>query len=164
MDRHALLDTIRTGRGRLDALLAVLPDGRMLDVVNGEWTRKDVLAHIEAWERRTVELYRLLSSGRDPGTIGDSETDAVNARFFEQHRGRDLADIRAAEAGAYWAVLDLVESAPEADLFDPNRFAWTDGDPFFEWITGNTSEHYEEHIDQLAAGVIGVVGIRASGV
>ena len=31
------------------------------------------------------------------------------------------------------------------DLFNPQRFAWTEGKPFAEWIESNTYGHYAEH-------------------
>jgi hypothetical protein len=39
----------------------------------------------------------------------------------------------------------LIEGAAEEDLFDPKRFGWTNGQPFADWIAGDTYEHYQEH-------------------
>lgn len=149
MDRNALLAEIEAGRARLEAALRARTPAEMEERVNGDWTRRDVVAHLEAWERRVVSLYAALRAGNDPGS--GEETDALNARFFEESRSRPLGEILRGEAEAYGALLDLVRTAPEADLFAPDRFAWTGDSSFFHWIVGNSSGHYEEHLDQLEA-------------
>ena len=37
----------------------------------------------------------------------------------------------------------------EDDLFDPQRFPWTKGQPLVDWVAGNTWEHYTEHLDWI---------------
>ena len=121
----------------------------MEERVNGEWTRRDVVAHLEAWERRVVDLYATLHAGGDPGA--GEPTDVLNRRFFEESRGRSLEDVRLGEAEAYECLLAVVRTAAEDELFAPDRFPWTEGAPFFGWFLDNSSGHYEEHIAQLAA-------------
>jgi hypothetical protein len=150
MDRTDLLITMADGRAALRLTLAGLTEPQMEDVVNGAWTRRDVLAHLEAWERRTASLLETLRRGWDPGGSDDSSSwDVMNERFFEENRHRSLDDVRRGEADAYEALVRMVEESPDDDLFDPDRFAWTNGRPFAGWILGNTSEHYAEHMDQL---------------
>ncbi len=157
MDRTDLLMTMADGRAALRLTLAGLTEPQMEDVVNGTWTRRDVLAHLEAWERRTVSLLETLRRGWDPGGSDDSSSwDVMNERFFEENRHRSLDDVRRGEADAYEALVRLVEESPDEDLFEPDRFAWTNGRPFAGWILGNTSEHYAEHMDQLEPGTVRV--------
>lgn len=147
MDRTSLLIELHAGRERLLAALATLPDESMLDRVDEEWTRKDVLAHLERWERRVVELFCGLREGRAPRD--GAETDALNARFHATDCARPLDDVRSGEAEAWQRLLALVDEASDDELFDGGRFAWTEGDPFVGWITGNANEHFDEHLDQL---------------
>src|SRR4051794_15771508 len=107
MDKPTLLSQIRAGRSRVDAAVAGIPDAAMADRVDDEWTRKDVLAHIEAWERRVVELLEQLRAG-DPMTDRE-ETDDVNARFFVRDHDRSLSDVRAGEQDAYERMLAAIE-------------------------------------------------------
>jgi hypothetical protein len=149
MERTMLLRTMERGRAELRSVLQSLDPETMEERVNGEWTRRDVLAHLEAWERRVVALFDMLRAGTDPAPSGT--TDEVNARFFEESRHRDLEDVERSEEAAYRAVVAAVTAASDGDLFDGGRFGWTEGQPFADWILGNTTEHYEEHLDQLAA-------------
>lgn len=147
MDKPTLLELIKAGRARLDAALAGLADEAMLDRVDDTWTRKDVLAHLEAWERRVVDLLERLRAGEAPAER--VETDELNARFHAADRDRSLADVRAGERAAYERMAATIEGARDEELFDGDHFAWTEGDPLVDWFRGDSDEHYDEHLEQL---------------
>jgi hypothetical protein len=130
MDRTTLRGSIEAGRDRFEAALAGLPDQAMLERIDDDWTRKDVVAHIEAWERRVVRLFDALRAG------GPLEPD-------------EETDVRSGERAAYAAMLDRLDSATDEELFDGKHFAWTDGDPFADWFRANGDEHFDEHLEQL---------------
>jgi hypothetical protein len=147
MDKPTLLSLVGLGRARLDAALAALSDEAMGDRVDDEWTRKDVLAHIEAWERRVVELVERVRAGDAP--TDQTETDELNARFYAADRHRSLEDVRAGERQAYDRMVAAIEDSTDEELFDGSHFAWTEGDPLADWFRGNGDEHYDEHLEQL---------------
>jgi hypothetical protein len=147
MNRTELRDAIETGRRDLDRILAGFSDAEMADRVDETWTRKDVVAHLEAWERRVVELLDGLRTG---GPTGESiETDELNEQFRARDRDRPLADVRAGERDAYAAMLAAIDDATDEELFDGGHFAWTEGEPLAAWFRGNGDEHYDEHREQL---------------
>jgi hypothetical protein len=146
-DRIALLTALRAGRDRLETALAQLDDDAMAERIDDEWTRKDVLAHLEAWERRVVDLLERLRAGTDPGER--VETDELNARYFAADRDRTLADVRAGEAAAYERMVAAIKGASDEELFDGGHFAWTNGEPLAAWFRGDGDEHYDEHLEQL---------------
>jgi len=148
LDRAGLVAAIQAGRDRLDAILASFGDHAMDDRVDDLWTRKDVLGHLEAWERRVVDLVESLRAGTDPGER--VETDELNARFHAENRDRSLEDVRAGERSAYVLMLAAIDGATDEELFDGDHFAWTDGDPLADWFRGNGDEHYDEHLEQLS--------------
>jgi hypothetical protein len=147
MDRRALLTAIESGRARFEDALAAIPDTAMLDRVDDEWTRKDVVAHVEAWERRVIGLVEKLRAGETPGD--EVETDELNARFYAADRDRALADVRSGEAAAYAAMLAEIGACTDEELFDGSHFGWTEGDPLADWFRSNGDEHYDEHLEQL---------------
>jgi hypothetical protein len=147
MNRTTLLATIAASREGLDAAVAGLSRDSMRERIDETWTRKDVIAHLEAWERRVVENLGTLRAGRTPD--GSVETDELNERFFAQSRDRSLDDVLAGERSAYDAVLATIDGATDEELFDGHHFAWTEGDPLADWFRGNTDEHYAEHLEQL---------------
>jgi hypothetical protein len=147
MDRTTLRGFLEAGRERFEAAIAGIPEDAMLERIDEEWTRKDVVAHVEAWERRVVRLFDALRAGGpfEP----DEETDELNARLWAEDRDRSIADVRSGEREAYAAMLDRLDDATDEELFDPKHFAWTDGDPFAEWFRANGDEHFDEHLEQL---------------
>jgi hypothetical protein len=133
----------------LDDVLGGLDDRRMAERVNGDWTRKDVVAHIGGWEARAVRLFAIVHGERDFDPEEPAETDAFNAWWFERNRDRPVNEVRASEAEAFRALVDLVATAHDADLFDPGRFPFLEGQQFERVVRENTIEHYPDHDDQL---------------
>lgn len=61
-----------------------------------------------------------------PGAFG---TDDLNAQVYAKNRDLPLAGLVANERASFQAVLDLIDAAPEHDLVDRKRFAWTKAAP-----------------------------------
>lgn len=169
MDRITFLDQIYAGRTRLEALLERLPLAQMTTpLLPGGWTVKDLLAHLGWWEQRAVQACQESAAGQTPVIfLPDPEVDALNARIVEEYRPRGLDEVREFEQQAYHRLLAFVETLPEDELFDPQRFAWMEGLPLAEWIASNSSGHYDEHLEGLRGLVPGaepVPGVVQRGV
>jgi hypothetical protein len=147
MDRTTLFIELYAGRERLRAAMASLPPTALLDRIDDEWTRKDVIAHLGAWERRFVDLIATLRRGGEPDEA--YETDDLNARLFAADRDRSLADVLSRETSDWDRFVETVESMTDEELFDERHYAWTQGDPLVEWVTANANEHIDEHLEQL---------------
>jgi hypothetical protein len=147
MDRTSLFIDLYAGRERLRAALASLPEPALLDRVDDEWTRKDVIAHIGAWERRLVDLLERLRRGEWPEE--EVETDELNARMYANDVDRSVAEILRLETADWDRFVAAIEGMTDEELFDPHKFGWTQGDPFVEWVTANANEHIDEHLEQL---------------
>jgi hypothetical protein len=119
----------------------------MLDRIDDEWTRTDVVAHLEAWERRVVDLIERLRAGDPPTDRVD--TDIQNARFHARDRDRSLEDVLDGERAAYARLLTAIDEATDEELFDGSHFVWTAGDPLSDWFRSDGDEHYAEHLEQL---------------
>jgi hypothetical protein len=155
MDKHELRDVTRSSRAALEEQIQNLNDEQMLEpgVVDG-WTMKDVLAHISAWERMFIGWIEALMRGETPDRpefFTDEWTDKVNARVYAENRGRALSDIRAESQASYAAILALIDRLSEAELFDPQHFAWAKGREMAPWLRANADEHYDEHREQIIA-------------
>jgi hypothetical protein len=150
MDKHELVTMLRIGHDQLRAALDALSDDELALPAQGEWTRRDVVAHIEWWERHSAQVVAALLAGREPYPTGEPfDLDAQNARVFEESRGRTAADVRSGEAAAWADLLGAIEAASQADLFEAARFAWTEGEPLVEMIHGDTDRHWAEHLPDL---------------
>lgn len=153
MDRNELLNRMREGRSELEDAIAQFNKRDLTEPLlpNG-WSVKDVIAHIGFWERRIANLYAILSGGDVPeDTIGAGGLDDLNARVYEENQFLPLGIIQVNEEEAFSALLAIAETAPNHDLFDPQRFAWSQGHPFVEWIIENSYGHYDDHVPDLLA-------------
>ena len=116
----------------------------------GGWSIKDLIAHFGFWEARIVTLYGQLVRGEAPAA-DDLALDELNAQAYARHQSQTLDEVRREERAAYLQLLTIVVNASDDDLLNPQRFAWTQGKPFAEWIVNNTYGHYEEHQADLDA-------------
>ncbi len=67
MDKNQLVNTLHVERAAWEALLKQVGDDRMTIVgVVGDWSIKDIVAHITAWEQRPVEWLAAARRGDKP--------------------------------------------------------------------------------------------------
>lgn len=151
MSRGELLRAMQVGRDRLESALSGLRDEDLLAPdLDGGWSVKDLLAYLAFWQKHVVDIYLGLVIGDLSGLEEDDlSVDELNALVYERNRPTALAQVRENESWAYRALRQLAAAAPEEHLFEPQRFAWTKGRPFVDWIAGNTYEHYDEHLPAL---------------
>lgn len=152
--KQELLEVTRSSRAALDAEITQLTDAQMLERgVTGDWSVKDSLAHISAWERMFIGWIDALMRGQRPNRpeiIGEAWTDSTNARLYDETRDKSLADVRAESQASYEAMLALIERLSEDELFDPQHFPWARGREIAPWVRGNADEHYDEHREMIA--------------
>lgn len=151
-----LLDVIRRERGRWEKLVGEVGVARMTESgATGDWSFKDVVAHLTAW--RDVEIARLeaASCGGSPAPPPwpkNDDIDQINAWIDAQNRERSLGDILR-ESNASFARLEAaVRAIPEPDLFAPGRFPWMGGKSIGPAVVHDALAHFaEEHEAALRA-------------
>lgn len=153
MDKSQLIGVLQTGHDQLRAAIDALSDDELALPAQGEWTRRDVVAHIEWWERHSTGVIAAAREGRDPFRRDvPFDLDARNEQVFRENQGRSAADVRAGEAAAWDELRRALEEVDEADLLDPARFAWADGEALVEIVRGDTDRHWAEHLPHLRSG------------
>ena len=146
--KENLLARILGARVAFESVLARIPEEKMQEtILHDEWSVKDLLGHIAFWEEIATSHFEALRAGQTPNPITDM--DALNARILNDFRHLSLEEVWDREMVAYQNVLDMIENASEDELFKPDHFPWTNGNPFETWIASNTWEHYAEHLPEL---------------
>jgi hypothetical protein len=156
MDKEELIDRIYKGRMQFEAILRKFDDRQMVEPkLLGEWSIKDMLAHLEFWDRWAVSLFNTLEKGEEvKDLLQGSSIDDFNRQLFMRNHQRDLDDVKKGEMEAFNELVHRVETASPEDLFNGNRFAWTDGRPIANWFIWNSYEHWEEHMASLQSLLI----------
>jgi hypothetical protein len=159
-DKTTLLNNLKTERAAWEALVAQVGEAHLTDPgVEGDWSVKDVIAHIAAYEEWTADQLRAVARGEREAYISDAipaaarglDVDARNAIIFEATRTQSLAKGLAQARATFDGLVAAIEALPEDALSEPNRSGWTKEQPLLEPVAGNTYEHYHEHIPLLEA-------------
>jgi hypothetical protein len=154
MDKAQLLDEMNSGYTVFENTLAPLDEKQMTTSgVNGDWSIKDILAHLTAWQRYLVIRLQAVGRNEEPAVHGpaDKDVDEMNARFYEENKSRLLAEVMGDFHATYGRAVEAVQALSNEDLFEPQRFAWMKGNALWELVAGNTYEHYQEHIGSIQA-------------
>lgn len=133
--------------GALERLLTPLSPEQMLQPgAIGDWSVKDVLAHLYEWQQMFFGWYEAGLRGETPALPGRgykwNQLPALNQEIYTAYHGAALKDVLAKFRASHERTLALVESLPEADLFTPGRFAWSGKHSLATFISANTASHY----------------------
>jgi hypothetical protein len=153
MKKDELLEALEDERQELMEMLEDLPDEAMLEAgVMGDWSIKDILAHLVSWEGQTVTLLFQAQRGMDKPTtahFAKETVDALNQRWHEESQSRPLEAVWQDWLGVRKQMIRRVSDITEQELNDPQRYPWQKGVPLYEWILNDSIEHEEEHADQI---------------
>jgi hypothetical protein len=153
MEKSELIEALEDGQNELVEMLEDLPDEMMLTRgVSGDWSIKDILAHLSYWEGQLVTLLFQASRGMDkPSTVhfGKETVDEINQRWYESSQERSLELIWQDWRSVRKQTIRRVGEFGEQDLNDPKRYAWLKDEPLWQWIASQTIEHEDEHSDAI---------------
>jgi hypothetical protein len=141
-----LLNDILVERTRLERNLDNLTEMEMTQPgVVGEWSIKDVLAHLTAWEELFLSWYAAGVQGREPEIppvgMGKKAIDALNQKIFAQYRQTPLNEVLTEFHASFQQILTVLQTVTEEDLFSPRRYAWTGNLVLADYVAGNTCNH-----------------------
>lgn len=153
-----LLNAIVQERQALERLLAGLsPEQMLLPGALGEWSVKDVLAHLVEWEQMFLGWLAAGQRGETPALPAEGynwrQLGELNQKIYEQYRAAPLDEILALFKTSFAQVCALLESLSEADLVTPGRPAWTGKHILIGFADANTANHYRWARQGLAKGL-----------
>lgn len=151
MTKAAVLEVLRVARAQWDAALAECDPAQMTEPgVVGEWSVKDIVAHVTWFEQ---EMVRLLRERALAGSeLWQLPADERNAAIFEMYRDKALPDVLSDASEVYYRLLSAIEMLTDDELNDPQRFRGMPAD-WQPWriLAQNTYEHYEHHLAAIRA-------------
>jgi len=125
--RDELMQEIQDERAAWHALLEEVGEDRMEEPgPMGDWTFKDLAAHLMVWQERLNERIEAGPNTHPPTPWPASlETDdEINAWIYAQHRDRPLRDVLTDVDRSYERCAELIATMPEEDLMTPGRFGF----------------------------------------
>jgi hypothetical protein len=154
MNRLELLTALVTCRENFLEFIDDLPDEALVEAgVNGNWSVKDILAHLTRWEAELVKLLWQVKLGQTPTSAQFSKqsVDELNDQWFREMRSRPLDRILEDFHGVRTQTARRVEAFSDKDLEDGKRFVWAGGRALWEWVASDSFEHEAEHAEQIHA-------------
>ncbi len=155
MNQSEVLSALHTHRAVLLAALDGLSDSAMQEPgVIDDWSVKDILTHLTAWEAELVARLAQARQGKKPANtnLTPAQADELNAQWRKEYKNRPLDRVLADFRAVRGQTITQVESLAEEDLNDPKRYSWLGGAPLWEWIERDSFGHHEaEHTAQIKA-------------
>jgi hypothetical protein len=147
MQTDALISELRDARADvLAALEAVTPESLTTPGLVGEWSGRELIAHLGYWAGHATEVIHAVEGGR-ADEIGEAEppVDDVNETVARIARGTDLATVRKREAATIEALIERLAALDPALLAE----RLPDGATLAEAIREDGADHYREHAADL---------------
>jgi uncharacterized protein (TIGR03083 family) len=151
--RTMLAGQMADARERLLTSIEGLSEEEMLEPgVCGEWSVRDVLAHIAAWDRETTAMFEAMLRGERHYFLDLDEEglEQFNQDRHETARGLTVDEAVAELTASREALLDLVRETDNARMFAP-----APGDEHADFsiaaCLGAQISHDEEHAEMIEA-------------
>lgn len=153
-----VLDAIAEERVAWSDLVAAVGTDRMLQPgPMGDWTFKDLTAHLIGWRERSIS--RLEAAGRgeleppSPWPAELTEDDEINDWIQDRYRDRSVSEILDEADASYLRLSQAVQSVPAEALWDPGYFPWTEGTAIGQAIIDRSffAHLHEEHEPDVRA-------------
>lgn len=145
--KDQLMEAIQVERWKLEKKISKLTVEELVFPASmGDWSVKDILAHLVDWEQRCIGWYEMGKRGETPVTPEPgykwSQLAALNQKYYQLHKDQPLAEIQAQFQSSFRQIKTLLEAMPEAELVTPGYYAWTGNSALLVYFYYNTSSHY----------------------
>ena len=130
--RDRLVANIEAERASWADLVGEIGEDRMTEPgPMGEWTFKDLSAHLLGWRDRTIARLEAAAEGRPeprapwPAELDDD--DSINDWIHERNRHRTVREVLDDIDRSYERLANAIAALPDETVTDPDAFPWLDG-------------------------------------
>ncbi|MGE5140725.1 MAG: ClbS/DfsB family four-helix bundle protein [Rudaea sp.] len=144
------------------ALLSGMSESQVnAPLVPSDWSTKDVMAHLWAWQQRSIARVEAALRDREPefpvwpaglDPESDADTEAVNDWIYQANRPLPWSRVYQNWSGGFQRFLELSGAVSERDLLDSSKYTWLGGYPL-ALILIASYDHHREHLDKLQAWI-----------
>ena len=142
MKKTELLERVRAAREAMErALEGLSEEDATRKGLNPNWSVRDALAHVVAWEIEGANAIEGLRAGTYAPRPFDKEAiDLFNDQAVTERRGRTFAEVRAEFEEAHTRMTGVLESLPEEI---------EERTPVYKFAEGVTFKHLSHHAAQI---------------
>ena len=114
-----------------------------------EWSVKDTLCHISAWEKYLLDRLAMVMTGQAPlypVMTSWEDVHRFNAQVYTDNLERPLTSVVIEFRTLYRGVMTVIEALSDTQLTQPYSYDFPDDAlTLLQLIRANTCEHYHEH-------------------
>lgn len=157
-DKQTALTAIRDEFNRWESLLANLSEAQItVPQLDDNWSIKDVVAHLHAWQQRSVARFEAALHHQEPeypawpeqfDPEAEGQPHDLNAWLYAQSRDKSWSQVHEAWHTTFQRLVEVAQAIPESDLLEEGKYPWLEGYPLIVVLQG-TSEHHQEHAEYL---------------
>ena len=124
MKKYQLFQKLEQAWTALKESYSGLSEAQLMEPgVLGEWSVKDILAHVTTWEEEALKYLPLILTGSTPPRYTRfGGIDGFNAQMAEQKRDMALSEILRQLEETHRRLLDYLHSVPEEHFTRETRF------------------------------------------
>ncbi|HEX8749286.1 MAG TPA: maleylpyruvate isomerase N-terminal domain-containing protein [Pyrinomonadaceae bacterium] len=143
MKKSEIIERVRASHQKLtDALEGLSQDEDTRKGLTEQWSIKDALSHITAWEIEGARSLREIQAGTwKPRKLNRELIDEFNARAVMERAARSFAEVREEFDRAHAEMEQVMASLPD-EIEEKS--------PAYKFIEGVTFEHHAHHAEQIA--------------
>ena len=117
----------------------------------GEWTVKDILGHIAAWEWEAVKAVEQTLAGQRPDLLDIEDVDAWNAAQVAAWRTRPLEDVLAELHRSRQALVAAIGRLDEAQFEAADAFPQLEGRSLHQLLDWKHDRHHAVDLEAWRA-------------
>lgn len=140
MDRQQLLKRLDNVWRDFQDSYAGLPDPLLMEPgVTGDWSIRDILAHVTTWEEEALKHLPFIIDGKKPPrySVAYGGIKAFNAHKTEEKKNLSLSEVLRQQESTHRRLIEFIESAPEDQFRSATRFRHR--------LRLDTYSHYPKH-------------------
>ncbi|MEW6401971.1 MAG: ClbS/DfsB family four-helix bundle protein [Chloroflexota bacterium] len=124
-----------------------------------DWSTKDVMAHLWAWQQISIARLEAARDDREPEFPAwvanlredwEENADKTNAWVYETYHPQPWLTVYQNWREGFLHFLELGEGISEINLLDSSRYSWLEGRPLILILIASY-DHHQEHLEKLLA-------------
>lgn len=143
--RHVLLHRLTQERATLFHAIAFLPEEALTRrPAIGEWSVKDILGHVTAWEAEYVAGVEQFMGNERPHVLDIADIPAWNEEQASRRRDWPLEQVKQDMLATRQKLLDVLHSLPDDAFARPGPHP-AENRAFVPWLINEAADHDREH-------------------
>ncbi len=143
MKKSEMLERVREAHEKLTKALEGLTEEEATRTgLNREWSVKDALSHITAWEIEAVRTISEIQEGTwKPQRLDQAAIDQFNAHAVESRRGSSMSEVRLEFDEAHREMEHTIVNLLDDEVDESS--------PAYKFVEGTTWRHHTHHAAQI---------------